>query len=84
MKGVVVVVRSVGGDEGGVMEVVVDVEYGGVVVKWVWEVVIVAGVSYGVSPDAAAHAHRGCYVCVILCERVCGWGCAVRIACYNL
>ena len=65
LKGVVIVVRGVGGDEGGVVEVVVDVEYGGVVVKWVWEVVIVAGVSYGGSPDGAAHAHYSCYVCVI-------------------
>ena len=65
LKGVVVVVRGVGGDEDDVMEVVVDVAYGGVVVKWGWEVVIVACVSYGVSPDRAAHAHRGCYVCVI-------------------
>ena len=34
LKAVVVVIRDVGDNEGGVMEVVVDVEYGGVVVKW--------------------------------------------------
>ena len=57
--------RGVGGNEGGVMEVVVDVEYGSRVVKWVWEVIIVSCVSYGVSPNGAAYAHRNCYVCVI-------------------
>ena len=65
LKGVVIVVGDVGGDESGVVEVVVDVEYGVVVKKWVWEVVIIACVSYGVSPDGASHAHCSCYVCVI-------------------
>ena len=55
------------------MKVVVDVEYGGVVVKWVWVVVTVACISYGVSPNRAAHAHSSCYVCVVLCDSVCGW-----------
>ncbi len=50
-----------------------DVENRGVVVEWVREVVIIACVSYGISPYRAAHAHRSCDVCVVLCDGVCGW-----------
>ena len=73
MKRVIIVVRGVGGYESGVVEVVVDIEYGGIVVHWVWEVVVVAGVSYGVSLDGAAHAHQCRCVCSVLRDRVVGW-----------
>ena len=73
VKGVVVVVRGVGGYAGGAVEVVVDIEYGVVVVQWVWEVVVAAGVSYGVSLDGAAHTHRCCNACMVLRDRVGGW-----------
>ena len=38
------------------------------------EVVVVAGVAYGVSPDGAAYARRCCDVCSVLCDRVVGRG----------
>ena len=50
-----------------------NIEYGGVVVQWVWEVVVVACVSYGMSPDGAAHAHRCRDACSLLRDRVVRW-----------
>ncbi len=50
-----------------------NIEYGCVVVQWVWEVVVVASVSYGMSPDGATHAHRCREVCSALRDRVVGW-----------
>ena len=35
VKWVIIVIRGVGGYESSVVEVVVDIEYGGIVVEWV-------------------------------------------------
>jgi hypothetical protein len=51
----------------------VNIEYGSGVVQWVWELVAVACVSYGMSPDGTAHAHRCRDVCNVLRDRVVGW-----------
>ena len=50
-----------------------NIEYGGVVVQWMWEVVVVACVSYGMSPYGAAHDHQCRGVCIVLRDRVVGW-----------
>jgi len=50
----------------------VDIEHGGGGVQWVWEIVVIACVSYGMSPDRAAHAHRCRDVCSVLCDYVVG------------
>ena len=52
------------------MKDVVDIAYGGVVVRWAWEVVAIACVSYGMSPDGAAHAHHCREICGVLRDRV--------------
>jgi hypothetical protein len=51
----------------------VNIEYGGVVVQWVWGVVVVACVSYGMSRYGVAYAHRCREVCSVLRDRVVGW-----------
>ena len=50
-----------------------NIEYCGAVMQWVWEVVNVACVSYGMSPYGVAHARRCREVCSVLRDRVVGW-----------
>ena len=73
------VVCGVGGYESSVAEVVVDIEYGGVVVQWVWEVVIIACLQMELPMliDVVIYV----VYCVTL---LLGGGCAVRIACCNV
>jgi hypothetical protein len=52
------------------MRVVMDVEYGGIVVEGVGAVVVATRVTYGVSPNGSADTHCCCCgVCSVLCDR---------------
>jgi hypothetical protein len=57
------------------MRAVLDVEYSGIGVEGVREVVVVTHVTYGMSLDGSADTHCCCCcVCSVLCDRGVGRG----------
>jgi len=69
VEGVVVVVGGVGSYKSGEVSVVMDVQYGGVVLdEGVREEVVIACVSYAMSRDRVTDARRCCGVCSTLCD----------------
>jgi hypothetical protein len=73
VEGVVVVVGVVVRDESGEVGILVYVEYGDLVEKWVGQSLVLARVSYGVLPYCDVHANGGSYLCVVLCYVGGGW-----------
>jgi hypothetical protein len=83
VKGFVIVVRSFGGYESGAVEVMMHIEYGGVVVQWVWEAVVVAGV-FMACLQMELPMLIDIVIYVVYCGTVwLGGGCVVRTVCCN-